>query len=34
MRDMEKSHRVRIKWAELSGQEIAGVERELRSRSL
>jgi hypothetical protein len=34
MRGMEKAHRVRIKWAEISGQEIAGVEREVRSRSL
>jgi hypothetical protein len=33
MRDMEDS-RVRSKWAEISGQEIAGVERGTKSLSL
>jgi hypothetical protein len=32
MRDMEDS-RVRVKWAEISGQEIAGVERDTKSLS-
>jgi tetratricopeptide (TPR) repeat protein len=34
MRDMEKAHHVHSKWAEISGQEIASVERGAKSLSL